>query len=50
MDLICSGEQTDAGHHFFRGGLYRLEWTPLLVEQELFLRDVIEAETQENGE
>jgi hypothetical protein len=32
------------------GNLYRLEWTPLLVEQELFLRDVIEAETQENGE
>ena len=31
-------------------GLYRLEWTPLLVEQELFLGDVIEAETQENGE
>ncbi len=32
------------------GDLYRLEWTPLLVDQELFLGDVIEAETQENGE
>jgi len=30
------------------GDLYRLEWTPLLVEQELFPGDVIEAETQEN--
>lgn len=32
------------------GDLYRLEWTPLLLEQEVFLGDVIEAETQENGE
>jgi|SRR5579883_1088800 hypothetical protein len=32
------------------GDLYRLEWTPLLVDQELFLGDVIEAETLANGE
>ncbi len=31
------------------GNLYRLEVTPVFVEQQLFLGDIIEAETQEDG-
>ena len=31
------------------GNLYRLEETPVFIEQQLFLGDVIEAETHEDG-